>query len=281
MMPLCRNPARLHTRRGFALAIVLMLIIVSSVVIAYVLDRQATQSLSVKRQIDSYTFHHISRGIQEAVEGWVRFNGTQPIRTALDDEGRAFDLIVEGGQTVHVFFKDAQDLVLADFSGLTGEALDSGIDILTELRHNEGEHARDFVRREGPTAVSVNNAPEKVLKAVIGSVLGPLDTGALIREITRARIEGWIDQEQMNEVYRKAETPTAEMARVQSLLTAEPVLWRVVAEAAVPENVWPRPPTIRYGGLAVIAGPGQGRNKSTTVQRNSSIISWENLSDRQ
>ena len=36
--------------------------------------------------------------------------------------------------------------------------------------------------------------------------------------------------------------------------------------------------TVRYGGLAIIAGPGGSKDRS--LQRNSSFVSWENLSDR-
>ncbi len=266
--------------RGFALAVVLMIVAISGIVIAYMLDRQANQALGVKRQMDAYTFHHVSRGIQEAVEAWIRSNGTSTVRTALDDEGRAFDLVVDGGQVVHVRFVDAQDGVLADFSGLTGESLDTAIDIVAQLRRNEGEAARGLVRREGPIGVSVNNAPEKVLRAVIGSVLGSTDTGSLVRAIEKARAEGWIDREKMDSVYHDAETPAGDVPRLQGVLAVEPVLWRVIAEAGVPENVWPRPPAVRYGGLAIIAAAGS-RNKSAALQRSSSMISWENLSDGQ
>jgi hypothetical protein len=268
-------------RRGFALAVVLMLLAVAGVVLAFVMDRQVNQALTVKREMDSYVFHHVSRGIQEAVEAWIRSNGNNPVRTALDEEGRAFDLIVDGGQVVHITFRDAQDTVLADFAGLTGESLDTAIDCLVELRRNEGAHAADFVRREGPVAISVNSAPEEVLRAIIGSTLDPLQTASLIREIKETRSNEWIDRPVLDEVFHRAETPSEHITKLQGLLSAEPVLWRVIAEADVPQNVYPPPPAIRYGGLAIVTPVSSGRNKSAALQRTSSMISWENLSDNQ
>jgi hypothetical protein len=267
--------------RGFALAVVVMLLAIASIILVFVIDRQTTQAMNVKRELDSYTFHHVSRGIQEAVEAWIRSNGNNPVRTALDEESRAFDLVVDSGQVVHIYFRDAQDTVLADFSGHAGETLDMGLDILMELRRNEGERAPEFVRREGPIAISVNAAPEEVLKAVIGSILDPLQTASLARELREIRANAWIDRPELDEAFKRAETPAAHIPKLQGLLAVEPVLWQVIAEAEAPRNVYPPPPTIRYGGLAIVTPVNQGRNKSAALQRSSSMISWENLSDRQ
>jgi len=267
------------------MVIVLMLLAVSGVVIAYMLDRQNAQSRTVAREMESYTFHHISRGIQEAVEGWIRGNGNNSIAPALAEDGHAFDLAVEGGQTVEVYFQDAQGSVLADFAGLTGDNLDMAIDIITELRRSEPRNAADFVRREGPVAISVNSAPEPVLKAVISSVLSPLLATSLTRELLSARAGGEpLDRAKLEQVFRDIEVPSANIPKLQSLLAVEPVLWQVIAQVKTPEGVWPPPRgMIRYGGLALIATTGSNtpRNRSGDLQRSSSMISWENLSDRQ
>jgi hypothetical protein len=264
------------------MAVVLMLLVISGIMLAFMFDRQGNQSLTVKREMDSYTFPHISRGIQEAVEAWIRSNGNNSIAAALDENGRAFDLIVDGGQVVHVYFRDAQGTALADFAGLSGDQLDQALDIIENLRRNEGRHAGMHVRREGPVAVSVNTASEAVLKAVIGSTLDPLQTSALISEINDARDGDSIDREALEQAINKADVPTANRPKVQGLLAVEPVLWQVVAEAAVPQNVYPAPPAIRYGGLAIITPTAAGgRNRSAALQRSSSMISWENLSDPQ
>lgn len=265
------------------MAVVLMLLAVSGVVIAYMLDRQSAQNRTVAREIDSYTFHHISRGIQEAVEAWIRSNGNNPLGPALDEDGHAFDLVVERGQTVEVYFLDAQGAVLADFAGLTGDSLDMALDILEELRRGERQRTSEYVRREGPVAVSINAAPEPVLRAVISSVLDPLKTNALTREILAARnpVEP-IDRAKLEQIFRDADVPSANSPKLQGLLATEPVLWQVIAQAKSPEGVWPPPRgTIRYGGLALVSSgtPSTGRNRSGDLQRSSSMISWENLSD--
>ncbi len=272
-----RSPVR---RRGFAMAIVLMLLMVSGVILAFMFDRQGTQSLAVKREMDSYVFHHVSRGIQEAVEAWIRSNGNNPIATALTEDGLAFSLIVDGGQVVDVYFKDGQGTALADFAGLTGEPLDNAVDIIHNLRTRHGRNAARFIRREGPVAISVNEAPDEVLEAVIGSVLDRLATNSLIREIKEAREQDIMSRDALDQAIRRAEVPAASLSKIQALLAPEPVLWQVVAEARPPGGVGPSP--ARYGGLALVTPTAAGgRNKSAALQRSSSMISWENLTDRQ
>ncbi|HYE63634.1 MAG TPA: hypothetical protein VD997_16705 [Phycisphaerales bacterium] len=274
---------RSDTRRGFAMAIVLMLLAVSGVVIAFMLDRQANQTRTVQREIESYTFHHISRGIQEAVEAWIRSNGNNPLGPALSDDGHAFDLVVERGQTVEVYFLDAQGAVLAEFAGLTGDSLDMAIDILQQLRRAENRRTAEYIRREGPVAISINVAPEPVLRAVISSVLDQIQTNALVREIMTARAAEVIDRAKLEAIFRDADTPGANIPKLTALLATEPVLWQVIAQAKSPEGVWPPPRgTIRYGGLALVStgAAAAGRNRSADLQRSSSMISWENLSEQ-
>src|SRR4051812_26592877 len=116
------RPSR-HARRAFALPMVLMLVLISGVLLAVMIDRQGAQALTVQRELDSYTFHHISRGVQEAIEAWIRNNGNNDIAGALDVDGHAFDLQVEGGQLVRISFYEAQDTVLAELAGLNGDSL--------------------------------------------------------------------------------------------------------------------------------------------------------------
>ncbi len=261
------------------MAMVLMLLMVSGVVLSFMFERQGAQSLAVKREMDSYVFHHVSRGFQEAVEAWIRSNGNNPIAGALAEDGLAFSLLVDNGQVVDVYFRDAQGAVLADFAGLTGDVLDTAVDIVQNLRDRHGRNAARFIRREGPVAVSVNSAPDEVLEAVIGAVLDRLATNALIYEIKEAREQGPLDRAALDEVFRRAEVPAEQLSRIQSLLAPEPVLWQVVAEARTPGT---SRPVIRYGGLALVTpNTSGGRNRSASLQRSSSMISWENLTDRQ
>jgi hypothetical protein len=275
--------APLHPR-AFALPMVLILVLVSGIILAVMFERQAAQALTVERELETYRFHHISRGVQEAVEAWIRNNSNSDIAGALDIDGHAFDLQVEGAQPgrggmVHIYFYEAQDKVLADFSGLSGDALDAAGGVLIRLRDEQGSKALNFVRREGPVPISVNTAPDEVLHAALGSVLDLNQTNSLIGEIRSARKEGTlIDSQALTGLLNNAGVDAQTLPKVQGLITAQPVLWQVVAEADPPAGVYPVPQPVRYGGTAIING--QAGNKNASLQRNSSFVSWEKLPDR-
>jgi hypothetical protein len=262
---------------------VLLLVLVAGIVLCVMFERQASQALTVEREMETYRFHHISRGVQEAVEAWIRNNSNADIAGALDIDGHAFDLQVEGstgrGGQVHIYFYEAQDKVLADFSGLSGDALDAASGVLIRLRDEQGSKATNFIRREGPVAVSVNTAPDEVLHAVLSSVLDLNQTNSLISELRSAHKEGTlIDAQALTGLLNNAGVDAQTLPKIQGLITAQPVLWQVVAEADPPAGVYPVPPPVRYGGTAIINGPAG--NKNGSLQRNSSFVSWEKLPDR-
>jgi hypothetical protein len=264
---------------------VLLLVLVSGIILAVMMERQSAQAHSVQRELDSYRFHHISRGIQEAVEAWIRSNGSNDIATALDQDGHAFDLQVEGsrthGDTVHIYFFEAQGDALADFSGLSGDTLDLARGVIERLRDEQGARAASYVRRDGPVAISVNSAPEEVLHAAFASVLDRQQASALLSEIKRTREDGsLIDAQALTGMYETALIDAQIRPKLQGLITAQPVLWQVVAEADPPAGVSPPPAPVRYGGLAIIAGPGGSKDKTNSLQRSSSFVSWENLEGR-
>ena len=240
---------------------VLMLVLVSGIILAVMLERQSMQALTVQRELDSYRFHHVSRGMQEAVEAWIRSNGANDIADALDQDGHAFDLAAEGGQVVHISFYEAQGTILADFSGLSGDALDAARAIVEKLRDQRGANAAKFVRREGPVAVSVNTASQEVLQAVISSALDMQQTAALLGEIKSAHNDGVpIDAQGLTGLYDKAEIAAEDRPKILPLLTAQPVLWQVVAETDAPANTYPAPAgdPVRRPGDHHKPGGGQG-----------------------
>jgi hypothetical protein len=266
-------------REAFALPTALLLILVSGIMITVMLERQVGQTITVQKELDTYTFHHLSRGLGEGIEAWIRSNGANDIGEALAENGHAFDLEVEGGQVVHVYFFEAQGAILTEFAGLSTQTLELAATAVDNLRRNEGLRAREFVRSEGPVAVSVLTAPPEVLRAAISSVCDDIRTTALVGEVLRHQEEGTLDAQILTQLYEQVEVPAEQRGKLGGLLTAQPVLWRVIAETDPPAGVFPRRGTIRYGGLAVVAA-GQGRDRSNPLQRNSSIVSWENLSDR-
>jgi hypothetical protein len=269
--------------RGFALPLVIAFALVAGVLLAMMLERQTAHLLTHQRQYESYQFSHATRGLGESIDAWIRSNQTKPIADALDRDGWAFDLATEAGGAVKVYLFDGQGLALADLSGLRRDLAEAGLEVLRALRDLHPEEAGRLVRREGPLAVSVNAAPPEVLEAVIDSVLRGEGTKDLMSEISVGRGgTRVIDDEALTRVFADSQVPQELKARLQGLLTASPILWRVEAE-------WYSRATgargDRYRAWAVISlqarrtDPGAAE-RGSSVQRTVSVFGWEKIEDR-
>jgi len=256
----------------------LVLVLVSSVMIVVMLERQQSQQLTVQRELEGYTFHHITKGFGEAFEAWLRSSRGQsvPIRQRLGSDARAFDLSVDGGQSVSISLYDGQGSVLADFSGLTDDQVLLGRTMLTSLRQQAGADWKRFTRRDGPVGVSVRSAPREVLLAAADAALSDSgDPEALVNALIDARSAAGDEPIDLASAMDAADLPPESRARVQLLFAAEPGLWRGIAEAETPGTWPPRPPTL-YQFLAITRSGRQ----NAELRRTSLIIRWERLQSR-
>jgi len=263
--------------------VVLLLVLISGIVIAVMMERHTAQAITVQRELQGYTFHHSSKGSQEAIEAWLRYSGAiRNMAEALDSDGHAFDITLDNGQTIRVSLFDAQDGVLAELAGLPTQSRELARVVLEELQSKAGNQAVRFVRREGPLAVSANSSPDEVLYAAINAITEGEGTEQLVAEITHNRQEGALTPQSLNEIYTRVSLSPDARGRIGQVLTAQPTLWRVVAEAEASQAVYPRPPARRFCGLVVVSGAGANnpRDRASQLQRNSMIISWEDCSEQ-
>lgn len=270
-------------RHAFALPIVLLLVLISGIVVAVMMERQTAQAMLVRRQLDTYTFHHASKGVQEAVEAWLRSSGAgRAIAENIQPDGHAFDMTLDDGRSVRISFFDAQDKALVELAGLSAQARESARLLLQELRVRAGEEASQLVRRDGPLPVSINAAPPDVLYAAINSVTEGDSTEEIVGEILHTRATQPVDAQMLNEILNRTALEPEARNRLNMVITATPSLWRVLAETRVQGDGAGSSAVRRFGGLALLSNavPGGTRDSRTALQRNSSIISWEDLSDR-
>jgi len=263
--------------RAFALPVALVLVMVSSVMIVVMLERQQVQQLTVQRELEGYTFHHITKGFGEAFESWLRLANGQSVRERLSADGNAFDLSVEGGQAVKLSLFDGQGSVLADLSGLTDDQILLGRAMLTSLRQQAGADWKRYTRRDGPIGVSVRSAPREVLLAAADAALSDSgDPESLVNALMDARSAAGDETIDLAAAMDAADLPPETRARVSTLFAVEPSLWRGVAEAETPGTWPPRPPTLYQFWAVARAGRGQ----NAELRRTSLIIRWERLQSR-
>jgi hypothetical protein len=281
-------------RRAFALPLVLTFVIIGTLILAMVLERFSGQRATIQRQLDTYQDHHVARGLREAVDAWlgaaatetpansspIASGSTPPTPKTIEDylgqDNHAFDLTLAGSSTrpVSIYLFEAQGKLLADFTGLSPTELQLAAGAVAMLPDVvTGRDPKAFLRKEGPLQVSVRSAPQEVLEAIGRSVLGQNKGSDLAQEILRARQLGVIDTTKLNEVYQKVGVAPEDMTRLQSLLSASPWLWLVVAEMEGSDG-----DLVRYQGLTTVRGAARASNRQSN-NRPGQFLTWERVFD--
>jgi type II secretory pathway pseudopilin PulG len=262
---------RLHShRRAFALPLVVLLTVIAGIILAAMLDRFGTQQTFAQRQLDQYRDHHIARGLQEAIQAWVNSvdTQTQSLKASLGDRGKAFDLELDG-QRITVYLEDGQGTALAEFAGLSPDEMRTAAEVLNQLHQNARRESRQLIRREGPLAVSVRSADERVLTAVARACCDSARATRVVSELMRVRNDEDFTIATMAEALTKAAVEGEERVKLMQMLATEPTLYRGVAEA-------PRQGggVIRYTFNVLIPSGANRARMSGGVTRPMAVMDW-------
>ncbi|MEQ8770156.1 MAG: hypothetical protein RIB60_06570 [Phycisphaerales bacterium] len=263
--------ARVPSRRAYILVVVVMLTIVVGMMAAVGLNRQGAQSLEVTRQTRAYQQHHAARGIQEAIGVWLRTVSARNLADALGERGHALDITLDGGVTLEVYLHDGQGSALADLSGVVQAEVDIAGATLANLQNLVGDERFSLYTREGgPAAVSINAAPEPVIRAVLLSTLTEAMTDEMTDAIMDMRSAGTrLTRNDLTEALTAVGATGVERTAVTRMITEQPEVWwvTVIGRHTI------RGVTARYGGLVVLRSASRGGTSAGT----SSFVSWQDL----
>lgn len=260
-------------QRGYALVIVVLLTLVVGLMLSVAMQREGAQSLTVARQARAYREHHAVKGIQEAIRAWVRTIDARSIDESLGEDGHALDVTLGDGTVMSVYVHDGQGTALGDLTAVPSGQVDAAGRTLRYLAElvSEDEFKR-LTRPGGPAAVSVNTAPEQVLRAVLLASMPEQAAEDVLRELLNQRASGEkIDRSMINEAARTGGAGNDGTNTALSLLSVEPELWyvRVIARKPLQGE------TARYGGLVRLRS---GRTISSD-DGTGTFITWEDLGD--
>jgi hypothetical protein len=209
--------------------------------------------------------------LQEAMQAWVNSvdTQTQSLKKSLGEAGKAFDLELDG-QRITIYLQDGQGTALAEFAGLSTEELATSAEVLDQLRKSSGNEARQLIRREGPLAVSVQAADERVLSAVARACCDSSRVSRVVSELLRVRNDPEFTIATMAEAFTKAAVEGEERVKLMQMLVTEPTLYRGVAEA-------PRQGggVIRYTFNVLIPSGSNRARLSGGVTRPMAVMDWQ------
>lgn len=204
-------------RSGFAMAFVLLLALVASLMIGATLTRQNAQAKTVGRQVQDYQTHHDMLGVRAVVELWMgRRTPAELVRLAEQDEAYRFE--IRDVMTISVRIEDGQGLPIGSVQGVPESLRDQYERILERLP----EDRRGLTRARGAAQISVNAAPAPVLAALME------DNGEdFAEEIIDLREADRLDNETFADVVRSYPNGDAQIARLGQIITFEPAVWRL------------------------------------------------------
>ena len=127
------------------------------------------------------------------------------------------------------------------------------------------DEVKAATRKFGPLAVSINSAPEPVLRAMLDAALLGDGVDRTLNTLMQARrsaaIDGAMTREEFQLALDSAGLEPPLKARVERVVTTQPIIWRFVVEPDVdPSSAGGA--SVRYEGLAIIAPPSADRGSN-------------------
>lgn len=231
-------------RGGFVLPLVLLVGIVLAVLMTVMIERFTAQAATVRLSLTQYESHHLGKGAAELIDEWMREvsrTGRGALRERLADDGLALEVNLPGGlsatshgdEVMRLYLKDVQTSLLQS-SGDQPLSLREALErAQTELEATYGVGgAKQYLRSQGPAAVSVLTASETVLTALVNGVTQQNGTAAVVAALLAAREDGKVSQAEINEAIAAGGLDPQQRVLLAQLLTAEPSLWEVRAEVS-------------------------------------------------
>jgi len=204
-------------RRAFALPLVILLMLISSMTIVVIMQRQTAQSRLVDEMITDYHTHHAAFGVRAIVRKWLSAHHSELTDYAAKD-GAGYRFILPNEVFVTIWILDGQGVPVSGPTDLGAANLEYYRDVSRRVRD------RRALRPAGPSAISLASAPPDVLAALVEDQ----DVGArAAQRITQARQARPLDRDIMMNQLRRAGVSDEDIARIIAISTFSPSLWRV------------------------------------------------------
>ena len=211
---------RARVRRGFALPLVILLLLISGMTIVVIMQRQTAQSQLVEEMIGDYQSHHAAFGVRAIVRKWLNQKTGRELAEFADEEDVSYRFILPSDMYVSIWIRDGQGMPVVS-------PLDIGptnLNYYTEINRRVQQRTRTPLRSKGPALISVGTAPRVVLAALVEDE----EQGQrLAQRLIDARERRPLDRDELMTQLRRAGLADDEIARIISIVTFDPVLWRV------------------------------------------------------
>lgn len=215
-------------RRGFALAFVLLLLLVASLTVGAALSRASTQRLAVQRALLAYQRHHEAFSVRAVVERWLARDASNRrlMAYAQSSSGQPvfrFEM-PSTGTRIALRVADGQGAALEDIDALVGPLFDAYAALLSRIPLERV----DLVRTVGEPQISLASAPREIFEALLPD---PVRSRRLAAEALRLRRRDELTPTKLAELISRHGGPDVQAQQLAQLFTSNPTLWRLTIDA--------------------------------------------------
>ncbi len=277
-------PHPIPSRRGFALPVVIVVLMIVGMVSAVLLQRTASDRLVAQRRLTWYKEHHAQAGLEEVIDAWLRsLPRNLRLDEMLDERGYALTIDMRDGTEAVLFIRDGQGAILTEPAAVA-EAQRPQVEAITQ-RFNElvGVSQKPLERRGvGPVKLSLQSASEEAIEATVGAIAGAIvavDFAQVIIDFREGDPDGRITNDTLTMALTASAIESDEQAqRLRAAFTLRPTLYFVTIEMR-PKGAMQRrerDSSVFFGGYIPIAAGRSATGPSSFDQR-SGFLSFERL----
>lgn len=253
--------SRPSRQRGFALMIVLASMLLAASAIVIILDRQGTQNLAVRRELNGYMEHHGSKGIEEALSAWSASLVGLNLQDLVAQDPHIVDLNLPTGHMISLTLSDGQGTLLTNYTSLQNNEPAAAQAMLSILETTLGAGASDYIRDVGPLPVSIHVAPAPVLEAAAAYIMGDGERSVgLASALTRLQAGGGVTSTDLTNLASSEGLSPEQRQRLSMVVTDRPLLWNMRVEMFTPQTATRGPELVSvYVGLMRVNAGQNGR----------------------
>lgn len=216
--------------RAFALPVVLMVALTTTLIAATMIDRYATSRLAIQRQLDGYRDYHAEAGLPELIISYWKDIALdrREMLEILDEADGPVLTVTARGERVRIWVRPGQGTLPVGPAALGSDVL-ARAERLLDRSHPGRE---DLRRRAGPEQVSAVDAQAPVLEALAEAAI---DDASLAKrwasEIISTANRGELDSAaDIRQAANDAGLDDQQRQAIESLVTIRPTLWSVMVE---------------------------------------------------
>lgn len=207
-------------RRGFALPLVILLMLISSMTIVVIMQRQTAQTHIVEEMIGDYQTHHAAFGVRSIVRKWLINKRANELAEFAAKEDVSYRFILPNDIYVSIWILDGQGMPAIAPTDIGAANLTYYREVSSRAKTNTGEP----LRSRGSAMISMASAPRGVLRALVEDE----EQGARLADrIIAARERKKLDRDELMNQLRRSGLADDEIARVIAIATFDPALWRI------------------------------------------------------